>query len=119
MLGDTSGQSSDLPAILQFQRDKVAWDTASTIFSSKENVWPGLNLETMKGDTAVAGPTGVPWVNSNGWFSLLAGELAPGKNPVAGLRSSGLFEVSFTLPTMLGHRRQPGVWKPVDYLLGR
>jgi len=79
MLEDTSGQSSDLPAILQFQRDKVAWDTASTIFSSKENVWPGLNLETMRGDTAVGGPTGVPWVDSNGWFSLLAGELAPGK----------------------------------------
>ena len=79
MLGDTSGQSFDLPAILQFPRDKVAWETASTIFSSKENVWPGLSLETMKGDTAIAGPTGIPWVNSNAWFSLLAGELAPGK----------------------------------------
>jgi hypothetical protein len=33
----------------------------------------------MKGDTAIAGPTGIPWVNSNGWFSLLACELAPGK----------------------------------------
>ena len=27
----------------------------------------------------VAGPTGVPWVNSNAWFSLLAGRMAPGK----------------------------------------
>ena len=36
-------------------------------------------MDTMKGDTAVAGPTGVPWVNSNAWFSLLAAELAPGK----------------------------------------
>jgi hypothetical protein len=34
----------------------------------------------MEGDTAIAGPTGIPWVNSNGWFSLLAGELAPGKS---------------------------------------
>ena len=33
----------------------------------------------MNGDTALAGPTGVPWVNSNAWFSLLARELAPGK----------------------------------------
>jgi hypothetical protein len=79
MLRDTSGQSFDLPAILQFPRDKVAWERASTIFSSRENVWPGLSLETMKGDTAIAGPTGIPWVNSNGWFSLLARELAPGK----------------------------------------
>jgi hypothetical protein len=33
----------------------------------------------MKVDNAIGGPTGVPWVNSNGWFSLLAGELAPRK----------------------------------------
>jgi hypothetical protein len=79
MLDDTSGQSFALPAILQFPRDKVAWENASTIFSSTENVWPGLNLETMHGDTAVAGPTGIPWVNSNAWFALLAAELAPGK----------------------------------------
>jgi hypothetical protein len=79
MLEDASGQSFDLPAILQYPRDKVAWETASPIFSSRENVWPGLSLETMEGDTAIAGPTGAPWLNSNGWFSLLAGELAPGK----------------------------------------
>jgi hypothetical protein len=79
MLEEAPGQSSDLPAILQFPRDKVAWEIASTIFSSRENVWPGVSLETMQGDTAVAGPTGIPWVNSNGWFSLLAAELAPGK----------------------------------------
>ena len=79
MLEDTSGQPFDLPAILQFPRDKVVWETASTIFSSRENVWPGLSLETMKGDTAIAGPTGIPWVNSNAWFSMLAGEVAPGK----------------------------------------
>ena len=75
---DASAQHSDLPAILQFPRDKAAWETASTIFCATENVWPGLNLQTMNGDTAVAGPTGIPWVNSNAWFSLLARELAPG-----------------------------------------
>ena len=79
MLGDAAGQSFDLPAILQFPRDKIAWNTVSTIFSSTDNVWPGLNLDTMTGDTANAGPTGIPWVNSNAWFSQLAGELAPGK----------------------------------------
>ena len=36
-------------------------------------------MDTMKGDTATAGPTGVPWVNSNAWFSLLAPLMAPGK----------------------------------------
>ena len=79
MLADASGQSFDLPAILQLEREKVSAETASTIFSTKENAWPGLNLDTMNGDTAMAGPTASPWVNSNGWFSLLAGKLAPGK----------------------------------------
>jgi hypothetical protein len=79
ILEEASGQPSDFPAILEFPRDKVTWETASTIFSASENVWPGVNLETMEGDTAIAGPTGIPWVNSNAWFSLLAGELAPGK----------------------------------------
>ena len=79
MLEEASGQSSELPAILQLPRNKVAWESASAIFSSRENVWPGVSLETMQGDTAVGGPTGIPWVNSNGWFSLLAAKLAPGK----------------------------------------
>jgi len=79
MMEDPSGQSFDLPVIPQFSRDKVAWEKTSTIFSSSGNVWPGMNLETMHGDTAVAGPTGIPWVNSNAWFGLLAAELAPGK----------------------------------------
>ena len=73
------GQPLEMPAILQSTRDKVAWDTATPIFSVADNEWPGVRLESMKGDTAVAGPTGVPWVNSNAWFSLLAAEMAPGK----------------------------------------
>jgi len=79
MLAEPSGHSFDLPVLLQFPRDKVAWKSATRIFSSTGNEWPGLKLETMQGDTAIAGPTGVPWVNSNAWFSLLADELAPGK----------------------------------------
>ncbi len=72
-------QALDLPVILQFPRDQVEWRATSAIFSSTGNVWPGVKLKTMEGDTAIAGPTGVPWVNSNGWFSLLAREMAPGK----------------------------------------
>ena len=79
MLDAAPAQSADFPAIQQFPCDKAAWETATTVFSATENVWPGLNLQTMKGDTALAGPTGIPWVNSNAWFSLLARELVPGK----------------------------------------
>jgi hypothetical protein len=79
MLGEPSSHSFDLPVILSFPRDKVAWESAMPIFCSTGHEWPGLKLETMRGDTAIAGPTGVPWVNSNAWFSLLSDELAPGK----------------------------------------
>ncbi len=79
MLREASGQSFDLPTILELPRERVDAETASTIFCTRENVWPGLNLETMEGDNAVAGATANPWVNSNAWFSLLAGELAPGR----------------------------------------
>jgi len=72
-------QSFDLPAILQFPREKLAGEAVSTIFSSSDNVWPGVTLETMEGDNALAGATANPWVNSNAWFSLLAGALKPGK----------------------------------------
>jgi hypothetical protein len=79
MLVEPAGQALDLPVILQSSRDKVAWDAATPIFSVSDNEWPGVRMDSMKGDTAVAGPTGVPWVNSNAWFSLLAAELAPEK----------------------------------------
>ena len=79
MLAEPSGHCFDLPVILQFPRGKVAWESATRIFSATDNEWPGLKLDTMKGDTAIAGPTGVPWVNSNAWFSLLSDELAPGR----------------------------------------
>ncbi len=71
--------SLGLPVILQFRGDQMAWEAVTPIFSSTGHDWPGLKLDTMHGDTAVAGPTGVPWVNSNAWFSLLAAKLAPGK----------------------------------------
>jgi len=72
-------QASDLPVILQSSRDKIDWDAATGIFSSTGNVWPGVQLKNTNGDTAFAGPTGVPWVNSNGWLSLLARQMALGK----------------------------------------
>lgn len=74
-----SGQSFDLPAIMQLPRSKVVGETVSPIFSTSGNVWPGVNLETMEGDNARAGATANPWVNSNAWVSLLAGALQPGK----------------------------------------
>ncbi len=79
MLSDSPSDSIDITIIRQFSREKIPWDATSFIFSSTDNVWPGVALDATQGDTAQAGPTGVPWVNSNAWFSMLAREMAPGK----------------------------------------
>lgn len=79
LLEGSGGQEFDFPVIRQFETDQVKWASASEIFCSTGNAWPGVKLKNTSGDTAYAGPTGVPWVNSNGWLSLLAREMAPGK----------------------------------------
>ena len=72
-----AGTHLDLPAILEFPRDGIDWSSTTGIYSTTGNVWPEMNLPTMNGNTALGGPTGDPWVNSNGWFSLLARRMAP------------------------------------------
>ncbi len=78
MLSNSLSDAVDFPIIGQVSREKIDWDATSFIFSSTDHVWPGVALDAMHDDTANAGPTGVPWVNSNAWFSLLAREMSPG-----------------------------------------
>jgi hypothetical protein len=78
LLSAPAGKELELPAILQVARDKVDWKAATPIFSISDNEFPGVRVESTQGDTAVAGPTGAPWVNSNAWISLLGEDLAPG-----------------------------------------
>ena len=64
MLTEPPAHAFDFPVILSFPRDKVAWESATSIFSSAGNDWPGLKLATMMGDdTAIAGPP-----VSHGWI---------------------------------------------------
>jgi hypothetical protein len=79
MLDAPVSESLDLPVILQFPQDSVKWESATDIFSTTGNVWPGMQLKTMEGDKANAGPTSAPWVNSNGWFAMLARQMVKGK----------------------------------------
>ena len=74
-LDSSASRPLDLPVILGFPRDSIDWDLTTDIFSATGNVWPGVVLPTMKGDTGVGGPTGDPWVDSNGWFALLARQM--------------------------------------------
>jgi hypothetical protein len=79
VISGSAGTSGELPSILSVAHDSIKWDQLSPIFCATGNEWPGIKSDNTSGDTAVAGPTGAPWVNSNAAFSLLAAKLAPGK----------------------------------------
>src|SRR5689334_8055059 len=40
--------------------------------------WPGIRVSHAGGDRATAGPTGEPWVDSNGWRIRVAQAMRPG-----------------------------------------
>jgi hypothetical protein len=42
--------------------------------------WPGVQMSAHGGDRASAGPTGAPWVDSNGWKVRLEAALDPGSS---------------------------------------
>ena len=84
-------ESLALPAIALFSRDDVDWDQLTETFAVNGNVWPGAVVHRFRMQNAAnpeppstppaepAGPTSDPWVASNGWLSLLARSMAPGK----------------------------------------
>jgi hypothetical protein len=63
--------SADLPVIAWSERQDVPWDSASAAVAVAGNVWPGVNISQGGGDGA-AGPTSLPWLDSNGWYIQLA-----------------------------------------------
>lgn len=56
-------------------RAKVAWDGPGPVTAVNDAVWPGI----ARGAGTDGGPTGLPWVDSNGWFIQLARARAPSK----------------------------------------
>jgi hypothetical protein len=68
------------PIIPFSARPKARWDHAGSVLILNDAIWPQIrsNLEEGK-DQASAGPTGIPWVNSNGWYVRLARALSPEK----------------------------------------
>jgi hypothetical protein len=63
--------SSDFPVIAWSDREDVAWDSTAPAAAIGGNVWPGVSLAGGGAD-ASAGPTGVPWLDSNGWYIQMA-----------------------------------------------
>ena len=60
---------SDLPVIPFGDHANTPWDAAGPVLAVTDNVWPGVS---MPGGGGAAGPTSVPWLDSNGWFLQMA-----------------------------------------------
>ncbi len=63
--------SADIPVIIWSAREDVPWDSRAPAVAISGNVWPGVN-PTQGGGAADAGPTSLPWLDSNGWYIQLA-----------------------------------------------
>jgi len=82
MLEKLPAKDLALPVIVPFPNDDTDWNRVTDIYRATGAIWPGSDLPTNSENSAeIGGPTGVPSVNSNGWFSLLSREVASGKIP--------------------------------------
>jgi len=57
------------------EKSKLNWAAPGAVLAVKDAVWPGIQ----RGSGAGGGPTGIPWVDSNGWFIQLGQVRAPNK----------------------------------------
>jgi hypothetical protein len=72
---------SEFPVIPWVTRSNLTRQTPSTLITISDGVWPSIKMSADGEDNVVeAGPTGIPWVDSNGWFVRLARTLAPQKS---------------------------------------
>lgn len=62
-------------AVTFVERPKAPADARGSVLAATGSVWPGIPRNAGAG----GGPTGVPWVDSNGWYVQLANALAPRK----------------------------------------
>lgn len=61
--------SSRLPFIHWAEKSRLDWSAPAPALAAADGVWPGVQLSERGTD---AGPTGLPWIDSNGWFIRLA-----------------------------------------------
>ena len=62
--------NADFPVVAWSEREDVPWDSGAPAVAIAGNVWPGVNI-TQGGGDANAGPTSLPWLDSNGWYIQL------------------------------------------------
>lgn len=63
--------SADLPVIAWSERPDVAWESMGPVVAIAGNLWPGVS-GGQSGGGASAGPTSVPWLDSNSWYIQMA-----------------------------------------------
>ncbi|HEX8984077.1 MAG TPA: hypothetical protein VF767_01545 [Bryobacteraceae bacterium] len=71
---DTPAQAA-LPVIAWGEKSKLNWHSPAAGFAIADGVWPSIPSK----DSAEGGPTGAPWVDSNGWMVQMGRSLALGK----------------------------------------
>jgi len=70
-----------LPVIEWAERDKINWNASSTTVALTDCVWPGIRGNAGRNETvAVAGPTGIPWLDTNAWLSQWARQRCESKS---------------------------------------
>jgi len=99
---DASKLSCQLPIIESYKRSTLSSTMKSPLLACDDAIWPRLRSNVASDtDSVVAGPTGVPWVDSNGWYVQLARTLSHEK-PIWLMfdppkTTSGLHEESYLL----------------------
>jgi hypothetical protein len=74
---DASKFAGKFPTIESFKRSTLSGNMQSPLLACDDALWPRLRSNVAAGtDSIVAGPTGVPWVDSNGWYVQLARTLS-------------------------------------------
>ena len=82
ILADAGKSESRLPIIDSYKRSTLPKGSRSPLLVCEDAVWPRLRSTTITDtDSVVAGPTGVPWLDSNGWYVQLTRTLNQG-NPI-------------------------------------
>lgn len=74
-VADTGEVSSPQQKLRIVPRGELDWNAGGPIVAARDCVWPSVAAES----ASSAGPTGVPWVDSNGWFAQLARTMLPGR----------------------------------------
>ena len=62
--------TSDFPVIVSSERATAALNTTAAVLAVTDNVWPGIAPSVAQADPN-AGPTGLPWLDSNAWYIQL------------------------------------------------